>query len=386
MLKSIWMHAWDLEGIEPDELIAFLKDCGLNACNLAFSYHGGRMLLPRHRRHKVYEQDLSAVYFPANESLYRNCSLQPHVAPQARLLRPFVDAAREAGFGVNAWAALCHNDRLGGGAPECCIENVFGDRYSYALCPANPEARGYIKALCADIAAFDGVARLDLEAFSFLGFDHQSPHDKRGVPLTPPVTWLLSICFCADCRRRLSEAAEEVERKTRGYLNNYFEKFDEARPGELRAELEKALGRSALEALLEMRRQVITSLLDEVRAAVGEAHINLRLATLPLFIGGKTALDWSQLAGRVDSATNTFLGASSEQMAAELERLPRPEQRPVPVYGGFSFHHPDCLSESDVRRRFALLRQTRLDGVLFYCYGMAAVRHFKWLKKVLKEE
>jgi hypothetical protein len=53
-LKSIWMHAWDLEGIEPQALIAELQEYGLNACNLAFSYHGGRMLLPRRVR-PIYE-------------------------------------------------------------------------------------------------------------------------------------------------------------------------------------------------------------------------------------------------------------------------------------------------------------------------------------------
>jgi hypothetical protein len=36
-------------------------------------------------------------------------------------------------------------------------------------------------------------------------------------------------------------------------------------------------------------------IIDEIREAVGAAHLNLRLAISELFIGGKRALDWSQL-------------------------------------------------------------------------------------------
>ncbi len=394
-LKSIWMHAWDLEGVAPEELIASLQDSGLNACNLAFSYHGGRMLLARHPYRKVYEQDSSMLYFPADRARYCGLRLQPHIAPQAELVLPFVEAARAAEFEVNAWTVLCHNDRLGEAATaqtsaqisECCVENVFGERYSYALCPSNPEVRKYITTLCADITAMPGVARLDMEALSFLGYDHASLHDKRGVPLAPIITWLLSICACADCVRKLGAAAEEIVGKARVYICDYLARFPHhLTPPDLRAGLEQVLGEAALTALLAMRARVVTSLLEEVRAAVGTAHLNLRLATSPLFIGGKSALDWAQLAGRADSATITFLGESQEQMAAELKRILPREQRSVLVFGGFCYHHPDCSSAAEVQARFTLLREAQLDGVIFYCYGMATARHYAWLKDTLMEE
>jgi hypothetical protein len=385
MLRSIWMHPWDLEGSNHAELIAFLKDCGLNACNLAFSYHGGRVFLPRHAQRKVYEQDLSAVYFPINDARYRGLRLRPHVAPQAELVRDFLTTARRADFTVNAWTVLCHNDRLGRQAPDCCITNVFGERYSYALCPAHPDVRAYIVALCADIAATDGIARLDLEALSFMGYEHQSLHDKTGLPLTPVIKWLLSICVCAHCHAALGTLATEVTIKARTYITEYLSAWPElAAAGDLRAELERVLGASELQALLEMRQQTISTLLDEMRAVTSGAHLNLRLATSPLFTGGKTALDWDRLLGRADSVTITFLGATTAQMQADLQRLPIKDERPVPVYGGFAFHYPDCHTAADVQARVDLLTEAQTDGLLFYCYGMATKSHFAWLQNALR--
>ena len=70
-LRSIWMHPWDLEGMD----FAFLRDCGLNAVNLAYAYHGGRMVLPRHLSRRIYEH-ASGAYFPINRWHYGR--LQPH--------------------------------------------------------------------------------------------------------------------------------------------------------------------------------------------------------------------------------------------------------------------------------------------------------------------
>lgn len=386
MLKSIWMNAWDLQDVEHAELIGFLKDCGLNACNLGLSYHGGRMLLPRHRRYKIYEQHAGALYFPADRRRYRNLRLQPHVAPEAALVRPFVEACARAGFEVNAWTVLCHNDHLGASAPECCVENAFGDRYTYALCPSNADVRRYVVGLCADVASFDGIGHLDLEALSFMGYEHASPHDKRGVPLTKLITWLLSVCFCEACRARLgSRAADELRRRARRAVNDYLEELPDAESGgaDLRIELETVLGAEGLGALLEMRSGALTTLLDEVRDETKGTRLNLRLATSPLFHGGKTALSLASLEGRVDSATVTFLGTDVESMRGELNRLPAKHERMVPLYGGFMFHHPDCASERDVRERVRLLDAAQLDGHIFYGFGMAAGKHFTWLKNAL---
>jgi hypothetical protein len=381
--RSIWMTAWDLEGREPDELIDRLQGYGLNACNLAFSYHGGRMLMPLNSRRVVYEHHPGALYYPADLSRYRG-ALRPVVAPQAALVRQFLEACQGRRFPVHAWTVLCHNDYLGSLAPDCCIENVFGERYTYALCPSNPDVQRYVVTLCADIAAVPGVSGLDLEALSFLGYKHLSLHDKRGVSLTPEITWLLSICLCTHCREALGAASDEIKSKARGTIRKYLDKGPSEPGGPLEANLRRTLGRDVLAALLEMRRCAQLRLLSQVREACGSTPLNLRLATDPLFCGGKSTLAWTDLRSRVDAATVSFFGAPTERMAQELRRLPQPAQRPIPVYGGIVFHGPDCAHEQDVADRLDLLRGSAVDGAIFYSFSMASRRCFDWLRRTLK--
>ena len=136
MKRSIWLGAWDLEDRDPDIVLDELVGLGLNACGLALSYHGGRMVLPRHPKRFVYELHPSAVYAPIDLSGFGR--LKPEVSPLSTIVPAFLKAAQRRGFPVWAWTVLCHNDYLGALAPDCCVENAFGDRYTYALCPSHP--------------------------------------------------------------------------------------------------------------------------------------------------------------------------------------------------------------------------------------------------------
>jgi hypothetical protein len=122
-------------------------------------------------------------------------------------------------------------------------------------------------------------------------------------------------------------------------------------------------------------------LLAEIRRATAGVPLNLRLALDPLFSGGKSTLPWSELPSLVDAATVTFFGASEQRMAEDLQRVPPPGARPVPGWGGFVIHGPDCVSEADVAARLDLLAAANLDGNAFYSFSMAAPRHFEWLRR-----
>ncbi len=388
-MRSIFLHAWDLEGRTPGDVAGELRALGLDGCSLAVSYHGGRVVLPRARHGRVRELDPGAVYFPSDPARYDGLRLRPRVAPESLLVPPFLRACAAAGLAVGAWAVVCHNDRLGAEHPDCCVANVFGDRYTYALCPSHPEVRRYAAALCADVAAQPGLARLELEALGFMGLEHASLHDKAGIPLSAAARWLLSICVCAECRARVGEPLDAFAARAWRWLADYLASAPPARGGAepaLRPALDAAVGAEVLDAVLAGRRRVVATLLDEVRAAAGGLPVNVRLATDPLFVGGKTALGWDDLAGRVDSATVSWFGAPLDQMRRDLLELPPPEARPVPVEGAFVFHAPDCATPEDVRARLALVRQARLGGVAFYCLGLAAPPQLAWLAAALADD
>ncbi|MGH9630924.1 MAG: hypothetical protein ACRD7E_21650, partial [Bryobacteraceae bacterium] len=145
--------------------------------------------------------------------------------------------------------------------------------------------------------------------------------------------------------------------------------------------LKRVLGEEALDALLEMRRAKILSLLREICGVAKGKPVSVRFSPDPLFQGDKTALAWDDVKKAVDAVTLTFFGAGADDMAAQLRGIPRPNERPVPVYGGFVFHHPDCQSEQTFRDRLALVEEAGLDGVIFYSLSMATGMHLDWLKR-----
>lgn len=355
MKLSIWLCPWDLEGREPEAVLDELQSLGLNCCSLAVAYHGGRMLLPRHPWRMVYEQHPSALYFETD--LNRFGRLKPAVSPLADLLPPFLEAARRRGFPVEAWTVFCHNDYLGATAPDCCAENAFGDRYTYALCPSHPDVRAYVLALCEAVSNIEGIAAIDVEALSYMGYEHLSLHEKRGAQLSPAVAQMLSVCFCRYCRARGGgEKAEEVRRAVRAAVN-----------GEARAEL-PAIGPTPVPPVLQ-----------ELRSAAGGVRLNLRVSPDPHFRGGKTAISFEEAARVADEATVTFFGTR-----VSAEAIPSRSNRPLPVRAGFVFHGPDCSSEADVRNRFETLAPADPDGISFYSYSMASRTQLEWLRRALK--
>jgi hypothetical protein len=365
MKHSIWMAAWDLAGREPGEVIAFLRNLGLDACNLALSYHGGRMLLPMNRSQVVYEQHPGALYFPADLSRYKS-PLSPEIACEASLVVDFLLECRRSEFPVWAWTVLCHNDYLGPLAADCCIRNAFGECYTYALCPSHPAVREYAVTLCAEIAALPGIVGLDLEALGFLGYEHASLHNKSGITIPSELARLLSICFCPNCRRLMGSRADELAAHARDNIRATL-------AGDNPASVPNA------GIILDARRQSQLDLLRAIRAACPNTLLNLRLALDPWFFGGKSTLDWGDLADLVDAATVTFFGQAVNAAAI-------PVQRAVPLHTGFVFHAPDCASEADVRQRYGLLRSRAPEQINFYSFSMASNRHFDWLRQTLTGE
>jgi hypothetical protein len=80
------------------------------------------------------------------------------------------------------------------------VVNAYGDRYPWALCPAQDAVREYAVGLAGDVAELPGITGVELESFGWYGFDHLSAHDKTGgVKLTGAEEYLFSLCFCDAC-------------------------------------------------------------------------------------------------------------------------------------------------------------------------------------------
>ncbi|GGR91959.1 hypothetical protein GCM10010252_33380 [Streptomyces aureoverticillatus] len=201
MKASAFLYPWDVVG-DPDAP-ARIADLGVAQVTLAAAYHSTRALTPRHPRHRVVTAEHAAALY------------EPDDRWQGRALRPYpagdwapgdaygraAEALAAAGLDVHSWVVLAHNSRMGAEHPGTSVVNAYGDRYPWAPCVAQPATRAYLVELAAEAAARPGAGGTELESCGWYGLAHLHAHDKiAGVGLGEAGQYLMSLCFCADCR------------------------------------------------------------------------------------------------------------------------------------------------------------------------------------------
>jgi len=204
-------YPWDLVGDEAAaERIAGL---GVGAVALAASYHTTRAATPLHPRHRMVDARHAALYVPVRPEAWQGKRLVP-AAPSWVDGDSFGAAAqmlRAAGLPVHAWTVLTHSSRLGDANPDLTVQNAFGDRYPYALCPAQSDVVEYCETLVAEIVQSGPLDGVVLEACGPLGFVHGGHHEKTdGTDWSPVQQQLLSLCFCVACVGLYGDAGIDV--------------------------------------------------------------------------------------------------------------------------------------------------------------------------------
>jgi hypothetical protein len=304
------------------------------------------------------------------------------VSEAAHVLPEVVAAADRRGLAVRAWTVFLHNGALAAAHPECAPENAFGDRYVTELCPANPAARAYARALAAEIAAL-GVAGICSEALHYLGLEHGYAHERYFVPLGSRTRYLLGLCFCEHCLAAARAAGvdeEAVRRDAREAIERAFAGDD---PG----------GEPERDAYARVREQVVASLIAEVAEAAGETpfeFIELSGAVKGYADGRPTgapapSIAW-QLGVDVDAVAGACDGIEAIGYAADPERV----RGDLDAYGAaavsviFRPTAPDCSSPDDVRAKVELARERGLRRTDFYHYGFMRLDALDWIHAALQ--
>ncbi len=214
MHLCLYAHPWDLDALGAHGGLARLADLGFREIALATSYHDGRWLTPWHPDARVRFLEDGTVHFrPTGDygALRPVASSSVPKQGPSPLERLCAEAPRR-GLTARAWNVFTHNSRLGELHPELSVENAFGDRYRYALCPAQPVVQAYMLGLVRDLAAHDGLGAIEFEALGWMGFRHSSHHDKSSFAPRGVLDYALSVCFCDACGTRLAAAGGDPER------------------------------------------------------------------------------------------------------------------------------------------------------------------------------
>lgn len=274
MRTSAFLYPWDVVG-DPDAA-ARVADLGVQQVTLASAYHSTRALTPRHPARRIVTAEHAAVLYPPDTARWAGRGLHPYAQSWVASDDPYAEAAEAlagAGLQVHSWVVLAHNSRMGAEHPDTSVVNAYGDRYPWAPCIAQPAVRAYLVDLAAEAAVRGGTHGTELESCGWYGFAHLHAHDKiAGVGLGDAAQYLMSLCFCADCRTGYAGQgldADELSRAVRRALEPAWSGTgapEAGWPG-----VEKLLGAGPAAATLQWRTEVARGLQESVVAAVRAA-------------------------------------------------------------------------------------------------------------------
>lgn len=272
MKTSAFLYPWDVVG-DP-AAPARVADLGVQQVTLASAYHSTRALTPRHPRHRIVTAEHAAVLYEPGDR-WQGRALRPYAAGSWAPGDAYGEAAEalaDAGLDVHTWVVLAHNSRMGAEHPGTSVVNAYGDRYPWAPCIARPATRAYLVDLAAEAAVRPDARGTELESLGWYGLAHLHAHDKTaGVPLGEAGQYLMSLCFCADCRAGYAAqglAADELAGEVRRALEPVWRGGEAA--GGWQA-VERLLGADTAAATRAWREETARTLQEAAIAAVRAA-------------------------------------------------------------------------------------------------------------------
>jgi hypothetical protein len=378
MQLGVYAHPWDLRALASRGGLGRLRELGFHEVALAASYHAGRWLVPWSAPGMVRFLEDGVVHFRP-EGDYGELRPLPsaEVAAGPSPLQQLCDEASVAGVRARAWTVLFHNSRLGELHLGSTVENAFGDRYSYALCPARPEVRAYALALIADVCRHQGLHAIELEASGWMGHRHNSHHDKSSFAPEPFTDALLSLCFCDVCRSAVATDVRGLREKVSGLLAHAFGSGcamspEQRTPAVARTQLQAGLGEGPLQALLRHRTATMQSLLDEARRIAAAAGVRLCLQTAYDPLQASLQQPVAELGSFADEVAVTTYGQGPDGVEKALPLLvaARAGCASLPLRLCLHPHAPHYRNEADLHRILTMCREHDVATIALYHLGL----------------
>ncbi|MET9652218.1 hypothetical protein ABZZ44_18420 [Streptomyces sp. NPDC006460] len=356
-----------------------LRAAGVDGVRLAYAYHGGRWLLTTSDPGAVVDFPAGRWFARGDHEDATDLSL-PALGDEAMLA---TDALVASGVDVTGWLVGLHQSPLAVARPDLALRNAFGHPYRHALCPAQPAVVRFARSLVAETARQAGVSGLELEAFGYLGWQHQSAHDKFGAELRPVDRWLLSLCFCSACAARFAAAgvdgAEAADRVRAAVLAQ----LADPRPaGGIAGDAATALGQDLHDTLLAVRAEVSIDLVRAVARASGGLPLSVRATDDPYACDGKSTGDLRALGYAAGSLTVTSLTGDAAALWRDLVAAGRTGAR---IAAGWNLDAARTRSEEEL---VDIARQVRSHGassLVLYAYDLAPAPRLEWLRRLPRE-
>jgi len=385
--KSMFAYAWDFAEAGVAENLSQFKKMGINTVTLAASYHAGKFFRPKARTGKIYFPEDGTTYFKTNPARYGEIKpVSNSVHGDGNVLSLLT---KDSDIAVNAWLVLLHNSRLGSANLGSTIKNAFGDPYIYALCPSAPAARAYAVGLALDVSESYEIDGISIESIGFPPFEHGFHHEMSFVK---PNFWLssyLGLCFCEFCVGGAEKAGVDAKRlkaRVAGSINDYLS-GDIDYPDDMAKQfwLADVAGDHDLQKYLNYRCMVVTSLLQEIRAAVRKDVVvavipSVARPTAGAWYEGTDLLAVAEMTGVIEAC---FYENSSERIKADLVDIKRRLGGVGKIKGILRPAFPDFENREAVISAVHALVDGGVHDIGFYNYGHIRSQSLVWIADAL---
>ncbi|NED30570.1 hypothetical protein, partial [Streptomyces anulatus] len=195
-------------------------------------------------------------------------------------------------------------------------------RYPWAPCIARPAVRAYLVDLAAEAAARPGTHGTELESCGWYGFAHLHAHDKiAGVGLGEAAQYLMSLCFCPECREGYGEEGADpgdLSAAVRRALEPAWSGAGSPESG--RDGIEKLLGPERADATLRWRGRVARAFQEAAVGAVRAAappgfQVLLHADPVPYRTGANVGVDADHILAVADGVVLPCTGSDAAREA-----------------------------------------------------------------------
>ena len=375
MNQRMFVYPWDVRDEGARTVCHRLVKAGINSVAVATSYHAGKFLRPHAPRRKVWYTEDGTIYFRPELALYGR--LKPRVAKVAEdfdALGELESAAPK--LSRAGWSVGLHNSRLGQAFPDVVCRTAFGDPIRSALCPAQPEVRDYLVALCVDQSRNHPVEEVVIEAPGYQTYRHNDHHEFELIELLPRAMSLLGFCFCPVCIAKAEAAGVDAS----GLVRNACR------------ELERFFADGTMDArdlvddpdwrpFIDWRCEVVAGLVARVRAAMPDTVSLAIIPTIrtPVSLCWREGSDLARLAQAADRLEIPIYRNGAEASAQEMAEA-RASAGPGARIGFILRPTWPTLNgpkELDAARDAA--SDAGADSVAYYNYGHLRLESLEWI-------
>jgi len=385
--NSLYVYPWDINDLSAD--VSHIRDLGIDSITLASAYHAGKFIQPAGGKNRVYFPEDGVVYFRPRSADYGK--LKPKVSKITEDRDILAELLDQDTISVNAWVVLNHNTRLGQKYADASVQNIFGDKYPYSLCPANPDVRHYARTVCVDISENYPVKSLLLETPGYMSFSHGFHHEFSMVSGNKWLENMLGLCFCDYCKKGAVSNGIDIESLQRNIVKRLNSILDFGL--EVDSDLASAwweadlLFEKGLIEFLRFRCGVVSSLISEIRESViPEVAVKVIATTqsphATSFVEGH---DLKELHSISDGLELPLYQSSAERVALDaynvISQLGTSEGLSVILRPGY----PDMKNIAQLSETIARLSALNLNNISFYNYGMSPPSRLEWIKTALDQ-